>query len=280
MSVGKSEGRTPGKHALLNAVLGKQAGAFWRSKQWMNQPFVIIDLCAGDGVDTEESGLCSPKIIKKHSQWIRCQFNSEQASIVILVEKDPGTFDILSNSPHYSDCILIKGDSNSNEVTSQITSVFKNIPHSNKCPVFIHHDPNSVTNWCLNKEYLELSDLVTTMVTMGCNVSGIKRLGFEERKQWFDNFNVLKRQVKSTNGRLDLCLSALKGDCSNWAYSLSSPSVWIDDMTSATATAFRKWANGIELEWMNDSPIEFDRLVHKLFLTKKEFEELENEYNA
>lgn len=277
MSVGKSEGRTPGKHSLLNAVLGKQAGAFVKSK-WMNQPFVIIDLCAGDGVNTEESGLCSPQIITKHSRWICSQFNSGDASIVILVEKDTGTFDILRNAYEDSKCILIKGNSNDDAVVSQIASVFDGIPDSSNCPVFIHHDPNSVTNWCLRKEYLELSRLVTTMVTMGCNVSGIKRLGLEERKQWFDNFNVLKHQVKSTNGRLDLCLSALRGDCSNWAYSLSAPSVWRDDMTSAMATAFRRWANGIELEWMNCSPIQFDKLTHKLFLTKKEFEEMENDY--
>jgi len=276
-NVGKSKGRTPGKHELLNAVLGKQIGAFTRLRQryqW-SIPFVIIDLCAGDGFDTEESGTCSPRIITKHSQWLRGRIKDDNASAVILIEKDSNTFDLLRNRYDDFGCVILKGDSNSDSVVTDVKSVLEGLGLTPKCPVFIHHDPNSVANWCLREEYLELSDLVTTMVTMGCNVGGVKRMELSERQEWFDNFKLLRSHVKRTMGRLDLCLIALNNDASKWAYALSVPSKWRSDTVDAVYTAFRYWGKGIELEWMNGNHSQFDCLQYKLFLTKKEFEQKE-----
>jgi hypothetical protein len=264
-SVGKSEGRTPGKHELLNALLGKQVAAS-AYLPWMSPPFTIIDLCAGDGRDTLESGNCSPKIIMKHTSYGR---NRQNVVKVIMVEKDPNTFDALRNAYEDQGCTIINGDSSTDEVTEQIEGILSGI--GPKSPVFIHHDPNAVTNWCLRAEHLDLSSYVTTMVTMGCNVSGIKRLNLEERLTWFDNFNLLKSQVKSTKGRLDLCLIALIHDCSNWAYAVSVPSRWRVDTTKAIHSAFKSWPKGIELEWMRTNPERFEDLQNRLFLTKDEY---------
>lgn len=268
LNVGKSEGRTPGKHELLDALLGQQV-AVATQVDWMETPFAIIDLCAGDGKDTLESGKCSPKIINKHAQWFCKKSGSTSAAKVILIEKDPGTFDILRNTYEDSGATIINGDSSTEEVLQQVKSALVDIEKN--CPVFIHHDPNAITNWCLRGEYLGMSSLVTTMVTMGCNVSGIKRLSLDERMEWFRKFEPLKNQVKSTKGRLDLCLIALSHDCSNWAYAVSVPSKWRVSTTKTIHKAFKSWPKGIELEWMLTSPTRFKDLQDRLFYTKEEF---------
>lgn len=268
LNVGKSEGRTPGKHDLLNALLGKQIGVSTKL-YWMKSPFVIIDLCAGDGIDTLESGTCSPKIINKHAKWLCCHPRPMNAAKVILIEKDPGTFDILRNAYEGSGVTIINGDSSTDEVLEQVRSSLIGLRYNS--PVFIHHDPNAITNWCLRGEYLDLSSFVTTMVTMGCNVSGIKRLSLEDRMKWFEKFEPLKNQVKLTKGRLDLCLIALSHDRSNWAYAVSAPTRWQAETTKSIQKAFESWPKGIELEWMGTHPARFKDLQDRLFYTKEEF---------
>lgn len=273
MVVGKSDGRTPGKHWLLDKLFGAFTGASCKmimSRQMLKLPIVYLDLCAGDGVATEESGMCSPGIIWKHATWFRGRLG-ENSAIIILIEKDRATYDILRQSYDQPGTFIIHGDSASEDVINQVKEIlFPRI--SPASPILIHHDPNSVTNWCLTENYLSLSRYATAMLTMGCNVSGIKRLPLSERKVWYENFAVLTNYVDATNGRLDICLSALKKDSSNWAYAVVAPSRWREKVESTAKSAFKSWPSGIDIEWMTDNP-SFNVLVNRLFLTKKEFEE-------
>ena len=56
-NVGTSS-RTPFKHEMLKVVLGKLTGMFRtpRVQQYCSPYFLVVDMCAGDGQDSEESG--------------------------------------------------------------------------------------------------------------------------------------------------------------------------------------------------------------------------------
>ena len=273
MAVGTSFGRTPGKHWLLDKFFGTLTGASYSlivKRQMLKLPLVFLDLCAGDGRDTIESGTCSPGIIWKHATWFKDRMG-ENSVVVILVEKDRATYDLLRQKYESLGACVIHGDSSEQSTIDLIKKyLFSKISPSS--PVLIHHDPNVVTNWCLSRNYLDISNYATAMVTMGCNVGGVKRLPLPDRMEWYKNFADLTDHALATNGRLDVCLSALKKDSSNWAYAVSAPSVWKDKVEVTVKNAFKDWKNGIEIEWMNSNP-EFNTLIDKLFLTKEEFDQ-------
>jgi hypothetical protein len=270
MDVGQSEDRTPAKHSLLYKLLGTHVGASYSMvlKRQARLPVVIIDLCAGDGLDSFESGTSSPKIIQRHSDWFKDRMG-KNSIFVILIEKDRASYDKLVAGYEKNDWLIINGDSAEQSVCDRVKEyLFPKI--SPLSPVFIHHDPNSVTQWCLTSEYLSLSSLLTAMVTMGCNAKGVKRLKLEERLAWYENFDLLKKQVISTGGRLDLNLTALVKDQSRWAYAVSTPSVWRNRTQKDIIAAMKYWDKGIYSQWMTNES-EFLNLVNELFLTKKEF---------
>lgn len=65
--VGSSDGRTDGKHFLHKWVLGKQCAVIPALAKrghgpLTKYPFTVVELTAGDGRDTRESGTCSPRI--------------------------------------------------------------------------------------------------------------------------------------------------------------------------------------------------------------------------
>lgn len=270
MTVGTST-RTLGKHDLLHKLLGKQVGASSKliAQCKMAKPFVMIDLCAGDGVDSLESGQCSPGIIYQHSEWLNNAVGDPNASIRIFIEKDKSTFDQLSNSVYSQNSHLILGDSSSPEVIGQVKHLLQGkISHSS--PVFIQSDPNHAHDWQIKDFYLHLSFFVTTYSTIGCNVRGIKRRPMHVRLEWFEKLKSIINRVKQTNGRLTCCLVSLEKDSDQWGYLMTVPSKWGLHTVSSAKTAFKYWESGYRISFM-DSPQGFNDHANFMFLTKKEY---------
>ena len=83
--VGKSI-RTPFKHGILNAITGKIVGSVTKQKWLYKDPFIFIDMCAGDGNSDPASGQASPFILLKHAGF--GPLLNLTNSTVHLIEKD------------------------------------------------------------------------------------------------------------------------------------------------------------------------------------------------
>lgn len=272
MTVKKSV-RTLGKHTLLNKILGKQVRAMsqmvMRRKYNVKLPAVFIDLCAGDGIDSLESGDCSPNIINRHATWLDSRLG-DNSTIRILVEKDISTFDKLRHSPYSQGCNLINGDANSIDTIKKIKHLLED-KISLMSPVFIQCDPNHAGDFIISAEHLYLTRNVLAYGTIGCNAMGIKRwYKLDDRMQWFQNTESLVEQVKMTQGRLDCCLISLQKDAHQWGYLVTVPSKWRCHTIQSVESSFKYWPTGYRSSWMTESD-DFNDHANAMFLTKKEY---------
>lgn len=251
--VGKSW-RTPIKHTLLNRIVGREAGMLARCKpRFLALPYVMIDLCAGDGVDTLESGTCSPGILYKHSKFLGDNCHR------VLVEKDPNTFAQLQTSPYAVGAAVVNRDAQLIRFPADYDKL--------STPAFIHHDPNTVHSWSLTTELiLSCPKRTTTLSTLGCNAGGIKQLPKHLRDEWFEKLDTLLGFLPLHH---DACVVALQKDHDQWAYLLTGPKRWKDKYTEDIRGAFRQSPKGYEHAWHSDGS-DFDSIIQKLFLTGKE----------
>jgi hypothetical protein len=166
---------------------------------------------------------------------------------------------------------LIHGDSKDPSVIAQIAEIIKARANPNS-PCFVHNDPNKVKDWAITQELLQvLPRYTTSLTTMGCNVGGLKRLDLESRGSWFDYVRVLVQSVQSIKCH-DAYLASLRNDKSQWAYLITCPAKWEEDIASDVQKAFKDWPHGVEGAWLS-SPVQFNALIRMLFLTKKEWED-------
>lgn len=216
----------------------------------------VIDLCAGDGRPVE-GGTTSPAIIEKHGRNLiekrGMQFRST------LIEKKKETFAMLwantSDEPWQQRLNMDARD-------------FKlDVKHEFQA-VFIHSDPNSISDWPITKSLTNsMSKATTLLATLGCNVGGLKRRPREERMQWYGHVQEVIEVMPYWH---DAILVELVGDASQWAYLLRLPDKW----SEKTSDKISKIGLGLGFETSVSSlrrdPKEFKALEDKLFLTKKE----------
>jgi len=168
MTVGKSS-RTPFKHWIINAELGRLAGVFSHGSNKVPvkaNPFVIYDLCAGDGANKDNS---SPSIILKHTNFMR----KNRVNVdVNLFEKSTNTFESL----------YLNFDGNDFNLVNKDSSDFILNAKQNQAS-FILVDPNNISDLPVSEKMVNSFNAGTTFViTLGCNVGGLKRLDIEERR--------------------------------------------------------------------------------------------------
>jgi hypothetical protein len=256
MSVGNSE-RTYGKHALLNKILGREAGIMSLKRPgFIMKQYTIVDMCAGDGLPTYISEMSSPQIIYKHKIFMERHGLYPK---VFLFEKNKNTFDILCNNYANASFNL---DSNT----------LKYLPNHplDLSAAFIHADPNLISDWPINPELLlNVPKYTTMLITLGCNVGGLKRLRSDDRKVWFDNLDNI---LTFLPGWHDALLVVLRGDKAQWAYLITGPKIWHDKgIYIADATkSFSYWKPGIDLIQYKENHKEFIIARDRLFLTKNE----------
>jgi hypothetical protein len=257
MKVGRSDSRTPGKHHLLNRILGREAGAMAHTNILVD-PWVVIDLCAGDGRPDDASGTCSPTIIAKHASYRRDRNGQVK---VVLIERTKATHDALrENVEPHADTTILQADAREPWIVPTLWR--------ENSPVFIHNDPNNINDFALSDNLVRrLPAFTTTLSTLGCNVGGLKRLDPAERQLWFDH---ARRVIQLMPRHHDGLMIALNGDDAQWAYLLTGPSKWRTQYEEDVNKAFARWPKGVTCKWFKDDPGGFDKMCSELFLTRTE----------
>jgi hypothetical protein len=254
MAVGSSANRTPIKHFLLDALLGMIIGA--ASVIRSIKEVLLIDCCAGDAIDTEYSGTSSPKIFQKHLDWAHVRGLWGRG---FLIEKDVYTVDRLRGNMAAGSMIIIPEDYASEEVAKQIGAT------GAETTAFVHIDPNHAHDIKEFDHLLKiLPDRTTILVTLGCNVGGIKRLPRIERHKMLERLKYLIRIKRSYHSA---CLVRLERDKAQWAYLLTVPQGWRPRVEKIIRKLEKEhWPKGVAFYWLEDGEVAFWKAAKYLFL--------------
>jgi len=256
-TVGTSS-RTPFKHWVLDTELGRICGVLSTGKVHAKDcPFHVIDLCAGDGHKADAASQPSPAIIEKHCRWARSRNLSVKAT---LIEQSVITFSKLCQNTN--DWLWM-------EKLNMDARDWKLVPRDKHQAVFIHADPNTISDWPITKELLSVMPETTTMLaTLGCNVGGLKRLSLEDRLPWFDHVNGCLNAMPRYH---DAILIELVRDASQWAYLLRLPHVWTNDTITRLVKQGGNYTNyELNIASIRNSRDGFEAMQIRLFLTKSE----------
>jgi hypothetical protein len=244
--------RTPYKHALYSGCLGKCIAASSRLS-WIEDN-LCIEGCAGGGVSNAFSGTSSPEILLKH-----ISYPLAKPTRAYLIERNVASVDHLRQNMVYAEIKILHGDYRSPGIARQIG------PSGKGTSAFLYIDPNHADDVELSPSLRAILPIYTLMlITLGCNANGIKRLPTERRVQWFDR---LKYLLSIKLDHHDVCLVSLMRDHAQWAYLLSSPTVWRDDYDHIIGGVARKhWTKGVKKNWLSDSRAAFWKAAEYLFL--------------
>jgi hypothetical protein len=112
------------------------------------------------------------------------------------------------------------------------------------------------------------SEYTLCMMTLGCNVAGIKRMDREEREMWFEKaWSVVQKMHR----RHDAHLIQLNRDAARWAYLITLPLKWSEvKLKEAINAGERFWPAGVSGLSFRDSRTRFEKQLHNLFLTEEE----------
>ena len=262
--VGKSS-RTPYKHWLYRSMLGKMIGAASTGKSPCNGTIKILDMCAGDGVETNGDTLgSSPAITCHHVNSIFPNSHRVQRS-AFLYEREVLTFEKLNNRFGGKNNITLR-NLDSKGVTTETIGV------NPGDGVFIYADPNSVSTLPVTKELIDsFTDTTLFLMTLGCNVGGVKRIGISERLAWMD---MVLMTVKTMKPWHDIHILSLNRDESQWAYLAAWPRKWSEDfLESSIKKGNQLWPNGVSAFSYRNQQRDFRLKVEELFYTQKELTE-------
>ena len=264
--VGKS-GVTPCKHDLLNKLLGREVGTLKANKLGIGD-YLIVDLTAGDGVPytgKEFRKGCSPGIILHHAEYLATQTHV-QANVLLLEKQEATYLELVANIKSQPDlnCDVLLNvfcrDSKSWGFSESLTDA-----------AFLYNDPNHIEDWCLTPKMLASAPKFTTSLsTLGCNVGGMKRLDLDKRELWFDRINMVTSSI--VQSWHDACLLSV-GGADQWAYLVTAPTKWRDQITSDCLAAASKMEGreaDPQIAWFKQDPAAFLALQQYLFLTKAE----------
>lgn len=255
MTVGRSC-RSQYKHFLLDKYLGKVSGALWTGNTFARAPLHCVDLCAGDGIETDLHR-ASPMIFEKHCRH-KCG-RSNQATLD-LIEWDKASFDLLVQNVGCHEWVT---------VTHGDARKYRLPPMDDRQAVFIHCDPNNAHQTPLTEEFVSgFTKCTTYIVTLGCNPDGLKRLPIDQRILWRDYVDILVEKLPRWH---DALLFWLMKDAAQWAYLVSIPDKWRDNFLSMAVTVGDKmWPKGVGGTSFRLNPSNFVKQLERLFLTSEE----------
>lgn len=283
-TVGKSH-RTPAKHALLNFLIGREAGV-----AGLTLPYITklrwVDLTAGDGVAPDNADWwrnCSPGLFAHHAAAVAdlmLRSGRTKPVEVLLFEKAGSTFRLLMESLgkhlptrgyefdgcswNYQDTVTLTAirDSAENLPLDGVTS---------GTAIFLNNDPNAITNWAMRHglpdDLYSRTTHISALSTLGCNTGGLFRLPLLQRLPWFGLIDGVERGLRPTH---DLVLAAIRRDGDRWGYLLWVPSVWYDETAKGLSQSFHKAGLEIEHASLRKGANEFHKLQPRLFLRADE----------
>lgn len=298
VQVGRSD-RTPAKHSLMNKIFGREISVLGTPKlaahvvgaHW-------IDLTAGDGVATDDRAVddsdnftdpapnhkawqksCSPGILAHHARFHRYRGLVR----VDLCEKQPGTYATLLGNlstylPHLDyvqkdeDFWTAREGLTELRVHNRDSMEITGVTSPDNWAVQVVNDPNKVSEWAMNPGLMRNIAggnrwTCLGMSTMGCNVGGLKRLSEEERAVWWRH---VQSQIDGMRAQHDLLLAAIDRDSDQWAYLITSPRCWRDEVESNADKAFGQAGFVLNKAWLRDGDGRFEDICKYLFKTKKE----------
>jgi len=257
-----SSSRTPFKHWLLNSFIGKIIGAQSTGNTPCNDKFLVVDMCAGDGADVHGERTSSPSIIRHH---LSVPTRGKQAVYRrgIFFEKDQATCKRLAE--RHGDCpmMTIHHEDARNMPLSTVHG-------RGKDGILIYADPNNIDQLPITAELMSgLSDTTLMLITLGCNVGGLKRIPYESRVKWIQMAEMVRRSIGPWH---DLGLITLNKDASQWAYMVIIPRKWSTQyLDLATKAGGKLWPAGVSTYSMRAIGNEaFMLRVVELFQTTEE----------
>lgn len=263
--VGKSS-RTPMKHWIYRYTLGKMVATAPSPKTPCGSNVLVLDMCAGDGFETEGDPLSSsPAIAERHTTSV---FPGSEKLIrtAFLYERETTTFArLFSRYGGRPNLKLFNQDSRG------IT--LNDIGAKPGDAVFVYADPNSVSTLPVTPELIRSFTPTTLfLVTLGCNVAGIKRLPPESRK-WRGLVDIILTEGEKR--RHDILLISLNRDDSQWAYLASFPVKWAEKFKAdAVKKGTALWKNGVSAFSYEHEKEQFNGKLDELFYTSKELNDL------
>lgn len=248
--------RTPGKHAALNAFLGKCAGVASTPKfrQMANGgTFHVIDCTAGDGQSSDFSKATSPGIVCRHLEFLRSRSLPCKAE---FYERSQSSAALLKKA--VKDWPVINDDAENLLPTWAANDV-----------LFVVNDPNTINDWKLPAALRTAPKLTTVFSTLGCNVGGLKRLKQEDRMHWYRH---VEDQLQLLQTWHDALIVTLDGDKSQWAYLVNAPAKdgWPQDLEVAFSKAFADTGHDLRMAWFKTQKPAFKDILDDLFMTRKE----------
>jgi hypothetical protein len=278
--------RTPAKHAVMNELIGSEVGAthaFIRASRASVGRLVWYDLTAGDGIASDEADSwetgCSPGILAHHAK------KSGIPVSVLLHEIADANYDRLLISLHEQLPRLgydFRGDGawhyretvtlTTHNVSGHLART--DILHPNDA-VFAFNDPNAMTTWAMSDTFAEdvakRTWMFRSLHTMGCNASGLKRLGPEDRLSWFD---LVDQQQAALPQHRDLLLAAIDNDKAQWAYLVATAEKWREKTEALVGKAFANHGRTVAMSWYRKDPDAFQNIKLRLFLTHPELQQI------
>lgn len=243
-------------------MLGKVIGAASSGKAMCNGTILVLDMCAGDGVESEGERLSTSPAIAYHHMTSVFPNSHKLNRTCYLYERELLTFEKLeSKFGQKREMILNNADSKG--VT------LRDIEAKPDDCVFVYADPNSISTLPITEDLVDsFTDTTLFLMTLGCNVGGVKRLPIDERHRWNDVVTMLLARMKPWH---DIHILALNKDDSQWAYLAAWPRKWSDDfITNSIKKGNQLWPNGVSVFSARNQRLQFDDKIEELFYTQKE----------
>ena len=253
---------------------------------------LLYDLTAGDGLPyafSEQNELlpqntfgngCSPGIFLRHVDWL-VQGNELTVQLTGCEKQAVTHSELIKNTSRWlaannwkesSRGVHVKGLGLVRYLHVNSEKLHPPLIHRN-ASCFIYNDPNHIEDWSLTPDFVRnCPKFTTSLSTLGCNVGGLKRIEEGKRREWFTRVEILCDSL--LQNWHDACLFSL-GGADQWAYLITAPSKWRDDITAECLQAARKLQKKItvppQVIWRKQHPAAFYELQRFLFLTRDEF---------
>lgn len=257
---------------------------------------LLYDMTAGDGVpyvSTDQTELigqsarsfgdgCSPGIFLRHTTWI-AQRKRVPVSLTGCEKQATTHAELVKNTAHWLGlngwAQIERGIHQSENGYGQVRYLHANSqdmagPGLNRdASCFVYNDPNHIEDWSLTAKFLQnCPKFTTSLSTLGCNVGGLKRIEEDKRREWFMRVELLCEALLQRWH--DACLFSI-GGADQWAYLITAPVKWRDEITAECLQAACKLEKKItappQVVWRKNDPAGFYQLQRFLFLTKDEF---------
>jgi len=279
MDVGRNSQRTPGKHKALLYIVQK---VFFAAAMLGAERIVSYELCAGDGEGDFWNSTSPGIVIGQAAEVIGTKDLGE--ALVLLYERKSSTYaKLITNlSKHLGQPELTDGGAMKFEYRGVVVIAYREDGRNarvdflrKKDCVFVFNDPNSIQGWAMRSTMAaevrkQGAWMLTTFSAIGFNACGDKAWVPREIREetWRGHLQAVKDNL---SGHQDLILAAIRNEAEQWAYAVTPPKIWRNEIESLLRKAFREEVGReMDVSWWRVNQDGFIDMEDSLILTKKE----------